>query len=70
MCKEIKQIDFSFSIITWFHFRLVYTEAFILETARCGSIIPLSVPHRAKERFDIKGKIIDSIPNFKLFFKL
>ena len=66
MCKEIvKQIDFSFSIITWFHFRLVYTEAFILETARCGSIIPLSVPHRAKERFDIKGKIIDPIPNFK-----
>jgi len=38
--------------------RLVYTEAFILETARCGSIIPLSVPHRAKERFDIKGYTI------------
>jgi len=38
--------------------RLLYTEAFILETLRHSSIVPMSVPHRAKETFQIRGYTI------------
>lgn len=44
------------SIFNCTGFRLLYTEAFLMETFRYNCIVPFAVPHRAKQTFTMRGK--------------